>query len=82
MFRGKSVEMVDAVAVQQHEEVHKILSRIRSEYVEMPGLCLTASQARRLWHLDRDMCESVLSELVETGFLKRSRSGQYLRIRR
>jgi hypothetical protein len=78
---SKQVEMVKTAAVQQCEEVHTILSRIRSEYVEMPGMCLTASQAGRLWHLDRDMCEFVLSELVETGFLKRSRSGQFLRIR-
>jgi hypothetical protein len=74
--------MTEATAVLERTEVHKILSRIQSEYVEMPGMCLTAAQARRLWHLDRDTCELALSTLVETGFLKRSRSGQYIRIRR
>ena len=63
-------------------EVHRLLSLIRNEYVEMPGLCLTAPQAQRLWHLDRATCDWVLAELVDEKFLKRSKSGQYLRVPR
>lgn len=69
------------VAVDQREEVHRLLSLIRSEYLEMPGLSLTAAQAQRLWHVDTASCDSALSELVEDKFLKRSKSGQYLRVR-
>jgi Fic family protein len=69
-------------AIDRREERHRLLSLIRSEYLEMPGLCLTAAQARRLWNVDRVTCESVLSELVDNKFLKRSTSGQYLRARR
>jgi hypothetical protein len=29
-----------------------LLARVRAEFCEMPGLCLTARQARRLWALD------------------------------
>jgi hypothetical protein len=28
------------------------LRRIRGEYLEMPGLCLTLAQAQRLWGLE------------------------------
>lgn len=70
------------VAIERREDVHRLLSLIRSEYLEMPGLCLTAAQAQRLWHLDQDTCHSALSELVENKFLKRSNSGHYLIVRR
>jgi hypothetical protein len=69
------------VAPDRSEQVHRLLSLIRSEYLEMPGLCLTAPQVQRLWHLDRTTCDSVLSQLVEDRFLRRSKSGQYLRAR-
>jgi hypothetical protein len=29
----------------------ELLARIRAEYRDMPGLCLTAAQAARLWDL-------------------------------
>jgi hypothetical protein len=37
-----------------------ICRRIRGEYIEMPGLRLTVTQAQRLWGLDRTACETVL----------------------
>jgi hypothetical protein len=56
-----------------------LLQRIRSEFLEMPGLHLTPPQAARLWALDRATSEMVLGELVSAGFLSKSRSGAYLR---
>ena len=56
-----------------------ILRRIRGEYMEMPGLRLTVAQARRLWGLDRAVCDGVLSALVDVEFLIRCRDGQYVR---
>ncbi len=47
-------------------------SLIRAEYLEMPGLCLTLSQAARLWHVDRDTCGHALESLAAAGFLHRS----------
>jgi hypothetical protein len=52
-----------------------VLARIRSEYREMPGLCLTLVQARRLWALDENTCSRVLSNLVSEGYLRMSTSG-------
>lgn len=57
-----------------------LLQRIRGEYVEMPGLRLTAEQARRLWALDIGTCRSLLDTLVEAKFLVRSRDGKYCRV--
>lgn len=54
-------------------------ARIRGEFLEMPGLCLTAHQAARLWAVDRGTSERVLDSLVSTGFLARTRDGAYLR---
>ncbi|MDE3156629.1 MAG: hypothetical protein KGN76_16125 [Acidobacteriota bacterium] len=53
--------------------------QIRSEFLEMPGLRLTVAQAARLWQLSPSECEHVLGEMVTTGFLRRSSSGQYSR---
>jgi Fic family protein len=53
--------------------------RIRAEYVEMPGLCLTVPQAARFWGLSRPAAEQVLSALVEDGFLLRDKNGSYRR---
>ncbi len=35
-----------------------LLQRVRAEYLEMPGLKLTAPQARRLWGLDCATCDA------------------------
>ena len=56
-----------------------LLTRIRMEYVEMPGLQLTGGQARRLWNLDQSTCEDILATLVEERFLTRTTRGTYLR---
>ena len=56
-------------------------ARIRAEYVEMPGLSLTALQASRLWGLNTLRSEQVLSMLVDSGFLLCDRQGLYRRRR-
>lgn len=57
-----------------------LLTRIKSEFLEMPGLRLNEVQARRLWNLDTDSCASLLSALVATKFLFRTRDGAFMRI--
>ena len=55
-----------------------LIERVRGEYLEMPGLALTAAQAQRLWALEGPLCEDVLRALVSAGFLRRTERG-YLR---
>jgi DNA-binding IclR family transcriptional regulator len=56
-----------------------LLRRIIGEYHEMPGLCLTAVQAQRLWHLDTATCHSMLTTLMDQGFLRLTSRGFYVR---
>ena len=63
-----------------HDEgITPLLHRIRSEFLEMPGLRLTPAQAARLWALDRRTSERLLDGLTVTGFLLKNREGAYLR---
>ena len=57
-----------------------LLNRVRSEFIEMPGLRLRIDQAQRLWNLDRAICESVLRSLVDAKFLGRFDDDLYARL--
>lgn len=57
-----------------------LLNRVRSEFIEMPGLRLRLDQAQRLWNLDRASCELVLSFLVEANFLRQDAENAYARL--
>ena len=62
-----------------HETTSLIAERIRSEFREMPGLALTSAQACRLWSLDVSTCHSLLTQLVDAGFLWCRADGTYRR---
>lgn len=46
------------------------LRRVRSEFLEIPGLRLTQAQAQRLLGLAPAVCALVLRWLVDDGFLR------------
>jgi hypothetical protein len=54
-----------------------LIRRIKSEFVEMPGLTLTIEQSSRLWGLERGDCETVLHALVRRRFLSVKADGKY-----
>ena len=54
-------------------------TRVREEFGSLPGLALTAEQARLVFDLERDMCERILTALVAEGFLSRTSHGAYRR---
>jgi len=56
-------------------------SRVREEFAALPGLSLTAEQARLVFDLDREICESILHALVAEGFLARTSVGTFKRPR-
>jgi hypothetical protein len=56
----------------------ELLARIRAEYREMPGLCLTSAQAARLWGLTPGVCAQVLQALVAEGALIRTPEVRYV----
>ena len=55
-----------------------LMTRIRGEYREMPGMQLTIREAARLWQIDASACEALLSLLVEDGFLVRTPAGAFV----
>jgi hypothetical protein len=57
----------------------RMLERVYSEFLEMPGLRLTSRQAQRLWGLDEASCVDLLESLVDARFLSR-RGGIYARL--
>jgi hypothetical protein len=59
--------------------IHNVLTRLRAEYLEMPGLRLTAGQVQRLCGIERRMCQSALDELVDGKFLSVKPDGTYAR---
>jgi hypothetical protein len=59
--------------------IDEVLQRIQGEYVEMPGLRLTAAQAQRLWGLEREACAALLEDLVSAHFLVQTRDGVFVR---
>ena len=56
----------------------RLLEIVRGEFLEMPGLRLTKKQAQRLWAIDADTCEALLSALETSQFLRHTRDGEYL----
>jgi hypothetical protein len=57
-----------------------LLNRVKSEFIEMPGLRLRVEQAQRLWHLDRTVCEALLQSLVQAKFLRQYADNAYSRL--
>ena len=55
--------------------VSDLVGLIRSEYDEMPGLCLTRAQVQRLWLLEPAACDTVLRALVDAGYLRLTPGG-------
>ena len=66
-------------AVRREIALADAMRRVRAEFVEMPGMQLTPAQAARLWHFETEFCEAVLSALVDTKFLVKTRKDRFAR---
>ena len=64
----------------QIEVMEDVLTRLRAEYLEMPGLRLKARQVQRLCGIDQTICQSVLDALVDAKFLAVKSDGSYARV--
>jgi hypothetical protein len=60
-------------------DFERLVRRVRSEYLEMPGLTLTLRQAQRMWHMTPGECEGLLRTLVDSGFLAMTPGGAFVR---
>ena len=59
-------------------DVASWLTRVRGEYLEMPGLSLTECQMQRLWGLDQVTCSLIIAALVGSGFLFETSKRSYV----
>ena len=58
-------------------QIETLVMRVKTEYVEMPGLSLTLPQAQRLLGLDGVTCQTLLRDLVDSGFLVSTSNGRF-----
>ena len=56
-----------------------MVRRVRTEFLEMPGLRLTFAQAMRLWGLGEDDCQRVIETLIGACFLQKTSTGELMR---
>lgn len=52
---------------------------ILGSYLEMPGLTLHLEQAARLFGVRARTCQTVLTDLVDSGHLRRRPDGQFVK---
>jgi hypothetical protein len=60
-------------------QYQQTVERLRSEFLEMPGLRLTADQVRRFCGVEGTTCASALDTLVRENFLCAKADGTYAR---
>ncbi len=60
--------------------MNELVGRIRAEFLEMPGLRLTVTQASRLWGLDEGACRRVIDVLIGSAFLRWTSGGAVARV--
>ena len=58
--------------------MNELVGRIRAEFLEMPGLRLTLTQASRLWGLDEGASRRVIDVLFGSSFLRGRRAARSL----
>ena len=63
-------------------DVELMAKRVRAEFEEMPGMTLTMPQASRLFGIEREICKTVVEQLVTTAYLKWTSSGAVTRATR
>ena len=48
-----------------HRQPTELLTRVRDEFLEMPGMHLTPGQAARLWHVTEEAAVAALKTLAD-----------------
>lgn len=61
-------------------QYQRALHRIRTDFLEMPGMRLTPEQVQRLSAVDGTTCQAILDELVQARFLRVGPDRRYARV--
>jgi hypothetical protein len=60
-------------------DTETLVTRIKSEFNESPGMCLTLRQGARLWGIPPEECARLVDRLVQEDFLRWTRNGELVR---
>jgi hypothetical protein len=60
--------------------IEDVLSHLRAEFLEMPGLRLNSEQVQRLCGVEQALCQTALEALVDAKFLSAKPNGYYARL--
>ncbi len=60
--------------------IEDVVTRLRAEFLEMPGLRLKSEQVQRLCGIEDSICQLVLDSLVDAKFLCVRPDGHYARL--
>jgi hypothetical protein len=63
----------------QTRRFKEALARVEGLFLVKPGVRLTNSAAARMAGLDRQVCRTMLQNLVDTGFLEQGLGGVFVR---
>jgi len=74
------VGLPSLASIRERGHMQAILERLRAEFLEMPGLRLTAEQVHRLCGVEQKTCRAVLDALVSEKFLCAKSDGTYARL--
>jgi len=73
-------DYIEASPMLAKQRIEDLLMRIEGEFLELPGLRLTMSQAQRRFGIDEITCEAVLDALVDSGVLFKTADRVYGRL--
>ena len=69
-MRSRTATVISSPKPRARADLVLLSHRIRCEFQEMPGTCLTLEQAIRLFGIPSDVGLCVLRQLVDEGFLQ------------
>jgi hypothetical protein len=67
--------LTETLVIVSKDEMRR---RILGDYLDMPDLRLSPTQAQRVWQLDPQTCTELLESLADDGLLHRSHDGTYV----
>ena len=72
-----AVSSADRVWMHPHNLEPSLVTRVASEFREMPGLMLTLDQAARLFDLAAEECWGIFEKLQRDGVIEHGEDGLY-----
>jgi hypothetical protein len=73
-------ELMEVSPMPARRRIEDLLMRIEGEFLDVPALRLTVSQAQRHFGVDEITCQAILDALVDAGVLFKTADRVYGRL--